>query len=58
VLMLLDYVQWLDGESSAIVGYARRSRPAGSRWWPRSDPATTTRRSTSPGCTTWRCPTR
>ena len=24
VLMLLDDVQWLDGESSAIVGYARR----------------------------------
>ena len=22
--MLLDDVQWLDGESSAIVGYARR----------------------------------
>jgi ABC-type cobalamin/Fe3+-siderophores transport system ATPase subunit len=27
VLMLLDDVQWLDGESSAIVGYARRRLP-------------------------------
>ena len=27
VLMLLDDIQWLDGESSAIVGYARRRLP-------------------------------